>query len=83
MKLQRRPQLLGDWPVGAWCVPAGTIIDANDPQWRGIPLPRSMPMNAKALDQPAYDALAGWYGEDFWHLLHYAEGIQPKWKQNG
>ncbi len=75
-------QLLGPWAAGQLFVPAGTIIDGNDPMWNGNPLPLPMPLNAKALDQDAYDAMVAWYTphliDNFLHLLHYARGIQPK-----
>ena len=72
-------QLLGDWPCqgGALFVPAGTVIDGNDPKWLGAALPKPMPMNAKALDQDAYDALCLWYQHHL-HLLQYAAGIKPR-----
>jgi hypothetical protein len=70
-------RLQGDWPVGQWCVPAGTFIDGNDPKWNGIALPLPMPMNAIALDQEAADVLADWYPHHL-HRLHCADGIVPK-----
>ena len=71
--------LLGDWPCagGALLVPAGTVIDGNDPKWNGTSLPTPMPLNAKALDQDAYDALCVWY-QDHLYLLQYAAGIKPR-----
>jgi hypothetical protein len=78
-------QLLGDWPAtGNLCVPAGTEIDGHDPKWCGVPLPLPMPLNAKAMDQEAYDALVDWYyptNDQVLRLLHYAPGVQPK-KEN-
>lgn len=72
-------ELLGAWPISnpSTCVPAGTLIDGNDPNWNGTPLPIPLPMNAKALDQDAADALGRWYPHHF-HLLHTANGIKPK-----
>jgi hypothetical protein len=72
--------LMGDWPAtGSLTVPAGTIIDGDDPQWRGIPLPSMMPINAKALDQSAYEALADWYHHSL-HRLHYSNDVKPRGK---
>jgi hypothetical protein len=74
-------QLLGDWPVGQFCIPAETIIDGANPLWNNIPLPLPMPLNARCLDQEAYDAMVAWYSpqsDQFLHLLHFASGIKPK-----
>ena len=74
--------LLGDWPVtSGLCIPAGTILDGENLQWNGMQLPTPLPMNAKALDQPAYDAMVRWYEphtDDFLHLLHFSKGVNPK-----
>jgi hypothetical protein len=70
-------QLLGDWPASQFLIEAGTIIDGNAPEWRGIP----MPLNAKCLDQEAYDAMVAWHSptnDQFLHLLHHASGVQPR-----
>jgi hypothetical protein len=72
-----RFEMMTAWPVGQWLIPAGTVIDGNDPNWNGIPLPLPMPLSARALDQSAADALAHWYPFHF-HLLHCANGIKPK-----
>jgi hypothetical protein len=71
-------RLKGDWPVagGSVLVPAGTEIDGNDPQWRGIRLPLPMPLNAYAIDQAALNALAYWHGEEAYRWLHYAPGLR-------
>jgi hypothetical protein len=73
--------LMEPWPVGQFLIPAGTEIDGNAPQWNGVALPLPMPMNAKALDQEAYDHLVESYSptnDNFLHLLHFAPGIKPK-----
>ena len=55
-------QLMADWPVGQYLVPAGTLIDGgNNPNWNNIPLPMPMPLNAKALDQEGADHLSTTY----------------------
>lgn len=71
-------QLMGPWPVngGALTVPAGTFIDGNDPQWCGMRLPSVMPIDAKALDQDAYNALLRWYS-GFAYRLIYGPDVQP------
>ncbi len=76
-------QLMGDWPVsgGSVCVPAGTEIDGNDPLWRGMALPLPMPLNARALDQEAYDAMVAWYepiSDQLIRTVHYGPNVQPK-----
>ena len=59
-------KLTGDLHIdGAFIVPAGTIIDGNDPQWNSIPIPLPLPPMAQALDQDAYDALAVAHQENF------------------
>jgi hypothetical protein len=71
-------QLTRDWPTrgGALTVPAGTFIDGNNPQWRGTPLPSQMPIDAKALDQDAYNALLRWYSGLSYRLI-YGPDVQP------
>ena len=69
-------QLLGDWPVsgGAMVVPAGTTIEYDPdpeaarlagigtaPMYLGTVLPLPMPLNAKAMDQAAFDQMVAWY----------------------
>jgi len=51
------------WPIegGAKLVPVGTMLDRDDWQWNGSPLPWPPPVNAMALDQEAYDALLRHY----------------------
>jgi hypothetical protein len=53
-------------------VEAGTIIDASEPQWAGVP----MPLNARALDVDAANALVETHPFNQ-HLLHFAAGIKP------
>jgi hypothetical protein len=64
-------QLLGDWPVGQFLIPAGTIIDSEG-NGRDLPLP---PPFSKALDQSALDCLCLAHGEEAYHLLHYERGL--------
>ena len=89
-------QLLGDWPVngGAMLVPAGTVIEweadaerarlaelPSTPQWRGQTLPLPMPLNARCLDQEAFDAMVGWYepqSDQLVRLLQYSPNVKPK-----
>lgn len=76
-----RWQLLGDWPVSQFVIPSGTIIDLDvSKEWNGTIIPLPMPLNAKCLDQAAYEQMVAWYEpltDDFLHLLQYARGIQP------
>jgi hypothetical protein len=70
-----RWELTAPWPgPRGILIPAGTIIDGTDPQWNGEPLPFPLPMEAKALDQAAADALARWHPHHL-HLLHAAPGV--------
>jgi hypothetical protein len=84
--------LMGDWPChgGALCVPAGTTIEWDPdagaapragPQWQGAQLPLPMPLNAKCLDQEAYDQMAAWYApidEALLRHIHYGPNVKPK-----
>jgi hypothetical protein len=56
------------WPIngGQHYVPAGTIIDERL-MWdaHNIPLPTPLPINARALDQGAYERMLQWgYPQD-------------------
>ena len=42
-------------------VPAGTIIDGSNPQWRGTPLSLPVPISSQPLDAAALTAMQGWY----------------------
>jgi hypothetical protein len=67
-------QLLETWPAGGnMLLPGGTIIDANDPQFHGQPLPWPI---AKALDQEALDTVAFWAGEENYPKLCFAPGLK-------
>jgi hypothetical protein len=61
------------WPVGAHLIDVGTIIEG--PGFRnpitGLPLPTPLPINARALDQAAYDQLCEWHSPEWWHRLSY------------
>jgi len=87
---------MGDWPCagGALLVPAGTTIEWDPdperarvasigtyPHWRGVRLPLPMPLNAKCMDQAAYDAMLGWHephNDQIARLLHYTPNVKPK-----
>jgi hypothetical protein len=48
------------WPVGATLIPAGQILDYNNPtdQWAQLAKAQvQLPPNTMCLDQPAYDAI--------------------------
>jgi hypothetical protein len=61
------------WPIngGAHYVPVGTII-TDDLMWgdSGIKFPVPLPINARALNQSAYDQLCKWYPNQL-HLLQF------------
>lgn len=65
----------------------GAGATAIFPNWHGVPLPAPMPLNAKCLDQEAYDAMVRWYTpilvDGFLHLLHYSPNVKPKGAING
>ena len=74
-----RWMLAGDWPVGQWCIPTGTVLTgvARDgklvepPTWNGITLPMPMPLNAIALDEDAALMMLKWFDQDLWYRLHF------------
>jgi len=69
-----RWQLGGDWPVGARCIPAATIISAGEaPNYQAIPLaelPKPLPLNAEALDEDAALQMLYWHPPELWHRPH-------------
>lgn len=68
-----RFQLIGPWPgPGGAYYEGGMIIDASEPQWAEV----VMPLNARALDIDAANALVRWHPFNQ-HLLHFAAGIRP------
>jgi hypothetical protein len=77
-------QLKGDWPVGQFCIPTGTVLSGTPrvrdgalvegPVWNGITLPM-MPINAVALDMDAAVMMAKWYGQELWHQVVTGPGI--------
>jgi hypothetical protein len=76
---------MGPWPHGAIAIPAGTeIIGVVGPAgevtatWNAMPLRMPMPIDAKAMDQEAYDAMTRWYSSDLWHRLLYSGDIIPR-----
>ena len=75
-----RFELLGDWPASRGasgiCIPAGTVLDGNDLQWNGVPLRAPLPLNVKALDVDAANALVRWHPHNQ-NLLRFAAGIKP------
>ena len=70
-------QLLGPWPgPGGAFYEIGTLIDGEAPEWRGV----VMPLNAKALDQAAYDALVAWHfphNDQILRHLQHGPGVIP------
>jgi hypothetical protein len=78
----------GGWPVGQYLIPAGTLIDTSaTDDWsrlaasinsRGDPWDRVIghtpPMNAVALDQAAWNAMASAY-PGYRHLLLNGPGV--------
>jgi hypothetical protein len=75
-----RWQLDGDWPVGQWCIPVGTVLTgvARDGgelvvKWNEIELPMP-PLNSAALDEEAALLMLKSY-PDQWHRLHFGAGI--------
>ena len=63
------------WPVrgGSSLVPAGAVLDRDDWQWQGAPLPWSVPINAQPLDADAFNALCKLYPEH----RHYLMPVPP------
>jgi hypothetical protein len=70
-----RYRLLEPWPIngGACLVPAGTILDGNDLQWNGIPLPSALPLCAMPLDPQAYREMKRQHPQ-LTHLIHRPHG---------
>lgn len=65
---------------------AGAGATAIFPQWNGAPLPMPMPLNAKCLDQEAYDAMVRWYepeSDQLVRVLHFSPNVKPKGAING
>ena len=69
--------LAGDWSVGQWQIPHGTIlsgvagpdgelVEAPTNPFDGTPLPMPMPLNAIALDDEAAALMLDWFGGDHW-----------------
>jgi len=80
-------QLLEPWLVGQFAIPAGTVLDGDDPQWNGIRLPFPFPLaSVRCLTQEAYAAHVAAHStilgdpDEFVHRLHYADGVVPKTK---
>ena len=65
-----RWQLLGPWPVGAICLPTGTILDSAARSW-----PMPPPLDARALDEEAAMEMCMSYHEDLWHRLHFHPSV--------
>ena len=50
------------WPIGPYVIPAGTVLDTADLEWKGLALPRPPPIDAVlCLDQAAYDEMLEHY----------------------
>jgi hypothetical protein len=73
-----RWQLAGDWPIGQFCIPAGTVLSSGAgeaPIWNGVALPMPMPINSAALDEEAALLMLQWYEPHDWYRLHFGPGI--------
>ena len=78
-----RWHLGGDWPVGQYCIPIGTIVSAGvrdgeiteAPHWNGVRLPLLIPLNAAALDDDAAMMMLRWYPDYQWHRLRFGPDI--------
>ena len=75
-------QLGGPWPVGQYCIPAGTILTGvpgaeGEPvvKWSSVELPMPMPLNSAAMDEEAALLMLRWY-PDQWYLLHFGPGVE-------
>jgi hypothetical protein len=75
-----RFQLLGEWPVGQYAIPASTVIEVIDGRanWQGHKLPMPVPINALALDAKAYEALCAAYPERLNELHFDRTVVKPK-----
>jgi hypothetical protein len=76
--LKMRWQLAGDWPIGQFSIPAGTVLSSGAgeaPIWNGVALPMPPPLNAVALDEDAALLMLQWYEPHEWYRLHFGPGI--------
>jgi len=64
-----RWQLAGPWPIGAQCLPAGTIISDGE-SW-----PMPPPLNAVPLDAEAALLMLRSYDESLWHRLVFVHDL--------
>jgi hypothetical protein len=72
--------LCGGWPLsGGYFLPPDTVVDSA--KWFGPdnrPLPEWLPIDAKALDQEAWEILKGQYtGVEQRPRLKYGPGVVP------
>jgi len=59
MKYQLRDH---GWPIGQFCIPAGTVIDTDaSDQWSTLAKGWPPPLNAQPLDQLTYDRMKKTY----------------------
>jgi hypothetical protein len=71
-----RWQLLGPWPHGAVCIPAGTeiigIVTNGEvtATYNAMPLRMPMPIDAKAMDDEAAAMMRAWYSDQQYRLLY-------------
>jgi hypothetical protein len=68
-----RWQLLGPWPHGAVCIPAGTEIIAEPDgtaSYNHMRLTLPMPIDAKAMDDEAAALMRSWYPDQHYRLLY-------------
>ena len=73
-----RWQLAGDWPVGQFSIPAGTVLSSGAgeaPIWNGVALPMPPPLNAVPLDAEAALLMLRSYDESLWHRLVFVHDL--------
>jgi hypothetical protein len=69
------------WPVArGLTIPAGTTIDGTNLTWNGLTLTTPLPIDAKAMDQSASDAMKQWYGPD---LMKRGDADMRHWLLRG
>jgi hypothetical protein len=57
-----RYQLRGDWPIGQFCIPVGTVIDTDaSDQWSSLAKGRPPPLNAMPLNRETWKWMRGLY----------------------
>jgi hypothetical protein len=62
-------QLLGPWPVGQFCIPAGTVINsAGTDQWSQLAKGLPPPLTAMPLDRHTWQRMKELYPDQI-HLI--------------